>query len=280
MGDQLPGLTGLPPMPTRIGNDIRMAMVNDPDALRLPSARLNASDSLKCARQIGFKLLGVPKDLSSDWDPQKGNAIDRVVKQVIRAHGGIADVPFDFLPDFPFKGIGDGAYQHPDGASWVGVEAKSGSSRKMNGVSGMWRNTPPGPDAAWLAQCGELALANGYEFVHIIGVDDENPDRDPLEWVLGLDDELPHIDPAPDGKPDTVRRLATREVRRQARILSVCDTGTLPTREIPGVGIVNSPPSAADSGNPWQCRYCAWQPSCAALGAGEIVNFRASRAAA
>jgi hypothetical protein len=280
----LPGITvrGLEPRPTSIGNDITMAIDSNPDALTGPATRLRASDSLVCARRLGFRLFGTPPDIVDDWSPEaraKGQAVDRLVKDVlVRRHSARADVHFDFLPDVPLEGIGDAIYPLDEGL--VAVEVKSTTTKKLMGVLGNWRSTPAGPEASWVCQAALLALAVGAELVHIIVVasDDNDNRHPPAEWVIGLDDDLVHLPIAgtgPEGvTAETARRLATRELRRQHNILNVVTAGTLPRREIPGYGLVLYPPSRSQEGaDPWTCRFCPYQPSCSALGADERPGF-------
>jgi hypothetical protein len=83
---------------------------------------------------------------------------------------------------------------------------------------------------------------------------------DIADWIIGVDEPLPHL----DGR--TVRTMVADELRRMAGILSRIDAGQLPRAVIPGHGVVLNPPARDSKGQPWNCRYCAFQPTCAALG--------------
>jgi hypothetical protein len=44
----------------------------------------------------------------------------------------------------------------------------------------------------------------------------------------------------------------------------------LPWRNIPGYGVVKDPPPEESKDEPWNCRYCGWQPLCADLPASKV----------
>ena len=53
-------------------------------------------------------------------------------------------------------------------------------------------------------------------------------------------------------------------------VVSCVDAGDVPRRVVPGHGLVADPPPPGTSDKPWQCRYCAWQPTCAGLASGVV----------
>lgn len=271
---------GLAPAATPVG-DAMHAAVRELGDTDLAGVRLRASDALRCARWLGFRMFGTPSDIADDYKPEKrsaGDAIDRAAKKVLaEKFGADVDVHFDLLPDVPLGGVGDAMLTTPLGLT--AGEIKSSSTGKLMGVLGNWRNTPAGPEAAWVVQAALLAIAKRAAAVQVWFFSNEDLQRKPAEWLIGMDDPLVHL-PAikvdERGEPiwDTPRRAAIREARRQQRILQVVAEGRLPRRELPGYGLVQFPPSMAQEGaDPWQCRFCVYQPTCSKLPADEIAGF-------
>lgn len=246
-------------------------------------ARLIASDAYKCSRQIAFRVLGVPKDVK--YTPEQlmtfraGDWYHGVVSEaVIRFLNARTEVEYDYRPRADLYGRGDLVYEDEIGV--VAGEVKSQAGYGFDLAVGARRSdTGPGPKIDHCIQGGLLAMSPQVRAgrVHIIYV---NKDRGVVaEWIIGLDDPLPHIareallgfeedvfaedDRAPAGP--TIRRLVRAEVRRQTNdVLAVVDAGSVPERFVPGHGLVAQPARPDTREEPWNCRYCSWQPSCAA----------------
>lgn len=293
MADQLPlgGTAGMEPTVSAVGAAFEAALEADPSLLAAPAVVLRASDALVCARELGFRLFRTPTDEADDWNPadrQKGQVIDREMKAaLVRTFGATVDVSFDLLPRVPLGGIGDAVYETPINppldhaddwhpATTVAVEIKSVSTKKLMGLIGNWRNQPAGPDANYICQAALLGLAVAADAVHIICVSRDDPYRR-AEWIIGMDDDLLHLSVIKIGDEitgETPRHLATVEARRQANILAVAKTGTLPSRHIPGYGIVTDVPHfRSDVGDPFTCRYCGHNATCRQLPVGEVPGF-------
>ena len=267
---------GLAPDHTPLGGEIQFELGTQD--LPVP-VKLRASDALICARRLGFRLFGTPADITDEWDEEiraKGQAVDRAAKAAItRLYDGRTDVAFDLLPEFALGGYGDAVYGTDP---VVAVEVKSVSTKKMMGLLGNWQHTPAGPDAAYICQGALLGVAVGADVVHIIVVDRDDATRLPAEWIIGMDDPLPHlpiVGVSDDGEiiSETPRHMAIKEARRQTNVLRVVEAGRLPRREIPGYGVVLYPPAAGQQGDPFQCKFCPWQPTCSRAGVDEVEDW-------
>lgn len=261
-------------------------------------ARLIASDAYRCARQVALRVLEVPKDVKYDATQlmtfRAGDWYHAIVQEaMVRGFGMRFEVDFDWRPGHDLYGRCDGAYD--DGMGAVAVEIKSQAGFGFDLATGARSSASgPGPKLDHLVQAGMAAMSPQVRAgrVHVVYV---NKDRGVVaEWVIGLDDPLPHIgageltcygDAFTDsltGEPirPTTRALVEAEVARQeSEVLAVVDGGLVPARMVPGHGLVEGePPAAGSRGTPWNCRYCSWQPSCAAQPAGEFpIELTAER---
>lgn len=241
------------------------------------TAPLLASDALKCARRIGFRLFGTEPDIRYTREElarfEDGDYIDSIAAEVLaQKKDARTQVPFNWLPAAPLKGKADAGYRADD-ARKVVVEVKSQNERGWSRAVGLWDNVPPAPKVEWLVQAGLGACSPTIQadIVHIVLVDNDR--LEVAEWLIGVDDPLDLPDVPSDG-PVTIRGLVEQEARRQTLILSACEGGTLPPREVPGYGVVAEPPSRDDyKADPWACRFCPFQPSCSKLDAGPVADF-------
>lgn len=272
---------GMRPSDSVVGLAIadRLRTFGHPRAVVAP---LIASDALRCARRISFRLFGVPYDVPFTNEEKArfegGDFVDATAAEVLaREVDARTQIPFNWLPEYRLKGKADAGYRDGDK---VLVEVKSANERKFSKVVGSWRNVPPGPDAAWVVQAGLAALSPTVtaDRVHIICVDNER--YEVAEWVLGLDEpiDLPEWPTDLDTETGevrlpTVRSLTMGELERQAAILELAEQGTLAARELPGVGIVANPPARDEMGDPWACRFCPFQPTCARYAADAVAGF-------
>lgn len=223
-------------------------------------ARLRASDSYACARKIAFTSLGVPKDITYDAAQlltfQVGDWYHQVVEEALVAwFDARCEVNFDWRPTFPLYGRGDAVY---DGSVRTAVEIKSQAGYGFDLSTGARKSSDgPGPKLDHLLQVGFAALSPQVmaEQVHVIYV---NKDRCTVaEWLVGIDEELPHLEQR------TIRQLVSDELERLAGVLADIDDHKMPARVVPGFGLVEAPPASDQRADPWNCRYCSWQPSCA-----------------
>lgn len=224
---------------------------------------LRGSWARDCARRIAFQVLDVPPDLDIDGATLTAFEVGRSFHESIQAAlvaelGAECEVAVSYKDEgLDLSGHADGVYTH-DGEK-VLVEIKSVAAYGWNlAVSGN-RYEGPGPKAEHLTQAGLYALAPQVQAhaVHMIYV---NKDKGTVaEWVIGVDEPLPHLN------GETVRWLAEDEKARMADILDALSIGAVPARDIPGFGVVDNPPPRGSKGQPWSCRYCGHQPTCAGL---------------
>lgn len=223
-------------------------------------ARFTASDAYSCARKVAFGRLGVPKDITYDAATlmtfKAGDFYHQVAQEaLVQWLDCRCEVDFDWRPQFSLYGRCDGVYDN------TVVEIKSQAGYGFDMATGARRSSDgPGPKIDHLIQGGLAALSPTINVgnVHMVYI---NKDRGVVaEWIIGVDDELPHLEGA------TIRGLVDDEFKRLAAIGVHLAAGDLPARLIPGFGLVTGDPPAKDSrDNPWNCRYCSWQPTCASL---------------
>lgn len=223
-------------------------------------AQFTASDAYACERKIAFGRLGVPKDIQYDAAAlmtfRAGDFYHQVAQEaLVQWLDCHCEVDFDWRPSFSLYGRCDGVY---DGTV---VEIKSQSGYGFDKATGAKRSDEgPGPKIDHLIQGGLAALSPtiGAERVHVVYI---NKDRGVVaEWMVGVDQRLPHL------ADTTIRELVDTELERLAAVGEVIAAGDLPARNVPGYGTVEHEPPAKDSrDNPWNCRYCSWQPTCAGL---------------
>lgn len=248
------------------------------------AAALLASDALKCSRRIGFRLFGTPPDVRYTREEiarfEDGDYVDSIAAEVFaKHHDARIQVPFNWLPDVALKGKADVGYRDVLSRRVVG-EVKSQNERGWARAVGLWNDVPAAPKVEWVVQVGLAACSPTLQadMVHIVLVDNDR--FEVAEWLFGLDTHLDlpdwpiEIDPTSGELVEvTVRSLVAGELARQAAVLEVCEEGALPSRIVPGFGLVEEPPARDSRDEPWACRYCAWQPTCAGLDAGEVPEF-------
>lgn len=264
-----PRPAGLPPMEhgpvaaalSTLMADERAAEGDRPTAM---GTRLRGSMAGKCSRAIGFEVLGLAPDVDFETATliafELGDAGHNVIQRTLATHfGAELEVPATWMPALDLSINSDGVY--PD----TNVEIKTVKAFAFDISTGIRERGETGPKYEHLLQVGLGALAPAIDAprVHIIYLSKE--DGRVAEWIIGLDDPLPHLDGA------TLRELVAAEVDRFAGILRRLDAGELPRPIVPGHGLVTNPPARTSKAQPWQCRYCRWQPTCAALGPDVIT---------
>lgn len=238
--------------------------------------RGRGSQAFQCARKVAFDVMGVPRDIEdSDWNLitfQIGHdAHDRIQRAFIKTRKARIEVPITHQPAYDVSGHADLVYDtHPltgeTRPNLITGEIKSMAQFGFDLATGNSnsRRESPGPKAEHIAQAAMYGLSPQLqsEFVHMIYWSKGRGDI--AEWILGMDEELPHL----DGR--TPREIGIAELERLTKIFATVDAGNIPAREIPGFGLVVVPPEPDSKNDPWNCRYCAWQPTCAGLVAAEL----------
>jgi hypothetical protein len=242
-------------------------------------ARLVASDAGGCARKVALGRLRVPKDITYDAAAlmtfRAGDFYHQITQEaMVQALDMRCEVEFDLRPKLSLYGKADGVYEVTEsvgGGGEIGhrrvVEIKSQSGYGFDMATGAKRSAEgPGPKSDHLVQAGFAAVSPQIQAdaVHVVYV---SKDRGVVaEWVIGLDDPLPHV-----GEDQTIRKLVNAEAKRLSLILHYLDQDIMPARLVPGYGLVDhDPPEAGSRDNPWNCRYCSWQPSCAGWSANQF----------
>lgn len=265
--------TGLPPMengPVSMALATMMAeeRVAEGDRPVAYGRRLRGSMAGKCSRAIGFEILGFAPDLGFETTTliafEMGDAgHDIIQRTLVAAFGAELEVPADWSPTIDLAINSDGVYPDrsafPD-AERVNVEIKTVKAFAFDIATGVRERGETGPKYEHLLQAGLGALAPSINAatLHIIYMSKE--DGRIAEWLIPLDDPLPHLEHR------TVREMVAAELVRFTGILGRLDAGELPRAVVPGFGLVQNPPPRAIKTQPWQCRYCRWQPTCSSLG--------------
>lgn len=229
---------------------------------------LRGSDAWACGRKIAFGALKVPRvvpfstDTLMAFDAGKHHHT-RLQGLLAKKFGAELEVPISY------KDVGIDLSGHADAAyEWAGkkraVEIKSMKAypflKSAGGIDRYGREVEPeGPKVDHLVQCGIYANAPQLqaETCHMVYINKE--DGRVAEFLVPMDGQAV----GPDG--EDLRTLVLAELERLNGIAEDIRNGLLPWRRIPGFGVVKAPPADGSKDEPWNCRYCAWQPLCASL---------------
>lgn len=233
---------------------------------------LRGSDAYSCGRKIAFAALKIPRVVPYTPTALKAfDAGDHIHAQLqailVRDYDAQIEVPISYKGTIDLSGHADAVYTI-DGDKRV-AEIKSMKSypylKAAGGADNFGRTVDPeGPKLEHVLQAGIYATAPQIQAttLHIIYVAKE--DGRIAEWILPLKGE-------PFGPTGAdIADLVAEELDRLRRIEDQIRHGLLPWRHIPGHGVVKDPPPADSKADPWNCRYCAWQPTCAALPASPV----------
>lgn len=271
----IPTPTGMLPMnpgPAAAAVDAMLTEQRDAEGER-PHAfnrRLRASWAGTCSRQQGLRLLEFPPDLATEGKALRifdagHRAHDRIQGALIEAYGIEIEKEADWYPELDLGCSLDGAGLI-DGTQ-TGIEIKSMAPFGFEIATGQRRRDElPGPKYEHVLQSGLGSLSPTINAEQLWIIYYNKATSDIAEWIFGVDEPLPHL----EGR--TVREMVADELRRMAGILARIDAGELPRAVVPGYGLVTDPPARNSKGQPWGCRYCAFQPTCKAVGP-EVVTI-------
>lgn len=234
---------------------------------------LRGSDAYRCARQIGFGALKIPRVVPFPTDTLM--AFDAGQHHHTRLQGLLAskfgaelEVPVSYKEQgIDLSGHADAVYQ------WGGkkrcVEIKSMKSypflKSCGGTDRYGRDVEPeGPKLEHVLQCGLYGHATQVQADELYLVYLCKEDGRIGEFLIPMAGEAV----GPDG--EDVITLVKAELDRLQGIAADINNGLLPWRNIPGHGVVKDPPPADSKADPWNCRYCGWQPLCASLPASKV----------
>lgn len=239
------------------------------------ATRLRCSDANACARKVAFASLGVPRDVK--YSPESliafraGDAYHQMAQEAATSWlDARCEIPVDWTPQgLSLSGHADAVYEGDEGKVVVEIKSMAGYGFKIATGQVKRGDQLPGPKLEHLLQAGLYGLAPQIDarWVHIVYIDKDR--NTTAEWLVSIDEPLAHLDGS------TVRDLVKAEQDRLRVILGELDEGHLPAREIPGFGLVDDPPAAESRDNPWNCRYCSWQPTCVGLASGRVEGWAA-----
>lgn len=234
--------------------------------------RGRGSFSHSCSRKIGLEVAQIPRTVPDNdawlitWQIGQ-DAHDRIQAGLIRHFGARIEVPVSYKPHRDVSGNVDAVYDHnpitgEQRVNGTAVEIKSMKQWGFDQAIGRKtrRGEPAGPKAEHITQAAIYALAPQLDvaWVHLIYWAKDSGDM--ADWVLGVDDPCTHL----PGQP-TPRQLAETEMDRFEKIFAVIDSGEVPGAAVPGYEPFADPGNVDDN---WQCRFCAHQPTCVAIGKG------------
>lgn len=228
---------------------------------------LRGSDAYGCARRIAFGAMRIPKvvpySASTMMAFDNGEHIHTRLQGILaKQFNAELEVPVSYKHHgLDLSGHADAFYE-TDTAKVV-VEIKSMKSypylKAAGGIDRGRTVEPEGPKMEHVIQAGIYAASPQLQAdtLHMIYIAKE--DGAIAEWLLPMKGE-PF---GPDGKD--IADLVAAELGRLKGIEEQIRRGLLPWRHIPSFGTVRNPPPADSKADPWNCRYCPWQPTCAAL---------------
>ena len=246
-----------------VGAYLRLEQERNGDKPTATGTLLRGSESYNCARKIAFRAAGVPK--AHEFTDQTllafklGNTLHELLQDAMAALWSEfeAEAIVDLTPlGFDMSGHADGVYSIGSDKLVLEIKTKSSFGFKL-------AKKADHPDEGELVQAAMYALGLGAQAVHLVYLAKEGAYRDGvkpgelLEWRYRLTDDFEGL--------GTVEELATNELWRQQQIADQVSDFVIPERDIPGHGVVDSPPPWQGKGQPWNCRYCDYRNHCAAL---------------
>lgn len=236
----------------------------------LPTAagtRGRGSDAGKCSRQIAFQILEferqVPIPPATLMAFKVGHALHDAVQTVAEQRlEAEREVVADWRPQYDVSCHGDLLYtMKSTGLRTVGeIKSKAGYGFLL-ATGERASEDGPGPKMEDVLQAALTAAAPNIDaqLIHMIYLDKDK--HGIAEWLIDMDQPFPQWGGSP-------RELAMAELERFTGIFGRIDDGLMPVRYIPNFGRVQEPPAQNTRNDPWQCRYCAFQPVCVRMEVG------------
>jgi hypothetical protein len=234
---------------------------------------LRGSDAYSCGRRIAFAAMKIPRVVPFSTDTLM--AFDAGKHHHTRLQGlMVSKFGADLEVACSYKELGIEVSGHADavytwGRSKRVTEIKSMKSypfiKAVGGPDKYGRSSDPeGPKLEHVLQAGIYAASPQIQAdtLHLVYINKE--DGRVAEWLVPMKGE-------PFGPEERdVAELVEEELQRLNRIADDIRHDLLPWRHIPGHGIVKDPPAADSKNDPWNCRYCPWQPLCARLPTSKV----------
>jgi hypothetical protein len=262
-----------PLLAAALATDLANNRAGQPDRPTADHTLLRGSDAYRCDRQIGFGALKVPRIVPYTTDGLM--AFDAGQHHHTRLQGLLASkFGAELEVQVSYREQGIDLSGHADAVYlWGGkkrcTEIKSMKSfpflKSAGGTDNFGRQVEPeGPKIEHVVQCGLYGYAPQIQAdeLYLVYLNKENGRL--AEWLIPMQGEPV----GPDG--EDVITLVKAELGRLTAIATDIGNGLLPWRRIPGYGVVKDPPAADSKDNPWNCRYCGWQPLCANLPASKV----------
>lgn len=233
-------------------------------------SRCRGSQAGRCSREIAFDVLGLERNVLIPPNVLMAFSVGHKYHEVIQTIaveylGAEVEVTADWQPDHDLSCHADMVYTLEDrGGVRVVGEIKSMSGYGFALATGAkFSDDGPGPKMDHVIQAALSALAPNVQaqLIHMIYVDKDK--HGIAEWLIDVDQPFVQWGGSP-------RDLVMQELERFGGILGRIDDGKIPARWIPGHGRVDNPPNRNSKGDPWNCRYCAFQPTCELLDTGPV----------
>lgn len=262
------------------------------------------SDAGKCARQIGYKMLGAADDgqpiqASGKFSMGLGTTIeDAVTVQLVKEFGDaitpqfkVSDTADTAHGPVPIFGFADYVIHNDDGTMTVWDLKTTGSYGYAMKVAGEVRHgqvtAPEGPSDEHTLQVGIYGWMLQADSIGVSYIS-----REPLSgyktdtpYMEELDDEA--IVTVDFEKPlDEIAEMVTAELDRIGGIMGRVRNGLVPRRTIPGCREIKSWDSVGNgvwvdasgkSRTEWSCRYCSYRERCESDGEGVPVFVRSGK---
>ena len=247
------------PKPTAFGTSMRASSAHGCErSLALDAAQVPECEEIGYETLLAFKL---------------GDAMHDLVQRGVAAMfpDFKAEVPVDLRPfGYDVSGSADGVMVEGDELTVHEIKTMKPYPFNLSMTSGA-------PRLGDILQAGIYVYGMGADAIRFIYICKETDKRsgrvpgDTQEFRLRMGDMV-------DEAGDTVKSLVENELMRLQRISESAADGVIPPRDIPGVGLVDSPPRyQADRGQPWNCRFCRHNSTCRVMESGPVpVEFAAS----
>jgi hypothetical protein len=263
-----------PLLATALADDLATNRAAEGERPTADHTLLRCSDAYRCSRQMAFGALKVPRAIELDTTALM--AFDAGRHHHARLQGLLAskfgaelEVPVSYKDSgIDLSGHADAVYDHEGRRRCVEIKSMKAYPflKAAGGTDRFGRHVEPeGPKVEHVVQCGLYGYAPQIraDELHLCYLCKE--DGAIAEFIIPMKGEPV----GPHG--EDVLTLVLAELGRLKQIADDIGKGMLPWRRIPGWGVIKAPPAADSKADPWNCRYCGWQPICAGLPASKVA---------
>lgn len=237
--------------------------------------RLRGSMARNCARKIAFEIIGEPAEIPFEDSTlvafEVGNLWHETIQLALaEQYDAKTEVMVSYREvGFDLSGSADAVYRWGNATVCVEIKSMKTFAWDLQTKGNYTMGQPSGPKPEHLVQAGLYAMSPQIQ-AHIVHMIYVNKDDGRLtEWLIPLEEDL-----GPMGLPErSISSLVKTEIRRMQDILMDIDSGVLPARDIPGYGLVEEPPPRGSKGQPWNCRFCPYQPKCSTLFVDAVPGY-------